>query len=501
MIDQRAAGALLHPTSLPGPFGIGDLGPQVEPFLDWMVRAGLSVWQILPLGPPAIHASPYTCLSAFAGNTLLISPRLLVSDGLLEESDLQDGPPASEQVDFGAVAAWKEKLFHRAWERFRAQPEHPLARELREFVNAPAREHWLEDYVLFLALKEKHQGRPWPEWDPEVARRNPEALLLAKESLSTKIAYHCFLQMLFFRQWERVRREAHRRGIRILGDLPIYVAHDSAEVWAQPELFDLDEAGWPRAVAGVPPDYFSETGQRWGNPLYRWERMADDGYGWWIQRLESNLAVTDWVRIDHFRAFVDYWEIPAEEETAVGGRWVAGPGGSLFAALRDHLGFLPLIAEDLGDVSPAVGELRRGVGLPGMRVLQFGFDDPASTHAQHHHAVDSVVYSGTHDNETLAAWLDSLGEEGRGRLREYCGCPAGDEHKAVLRLAYASRAFLAVLPVQDILGLRAEARMNTPSKAEGNWDWRLREGQLADALADHLHYFASLYDRLPPAEK
>ena len=500
-MSRRAAGILLHPTSLPGRFGIGDLGPTAERFLDWLREAAQCWWQVLPLGPPETHASPYTCLSAFAGNPLLISPERLGDDSLLDAADLEDataGPP--KRVDFAAVAAWKEKLLRRSWERFKVSAPDGLRDEMAAFATAPE-QRWLDDWTLFMASRRHHEGRPWWQWDPALKDRDPDALAAVRQSSADELGYHGYLQFLFFRQWTRLREEAHRRGVRILGDLPIYVALDSAEVWTRRELFELDDAGRPLAVAGVPPDYFSADGQLWGNPLYRWDRMAADGYTWWIDRLAANLRLADRVRLDHFRGFAGYWRVPAGAATAAAGEWVKGPGQALFRAFatalgKTALGELPLVAEDLGDITPDVDALREAAGLPGIRVLQFGFDDAASVHAAHNLRRRSVVYTGTHDNDTAAGWFESLDGEARQRVRDYCGLTSdGDLHRAVIRLAYASVAELAVVPLQDVLGLGSAARMNTPSRAGGNWAWRCREGELSGHAARRLRRLAELTGR------
>ncbi len=498
-MPERAAGILLHPTSLPGRFGVGDLGPAADRFLDWLVQAGQAWWQILPLGPPEVHDSPYNCLSAFAGNPLLISPERLLEDGLLDSSDIDDLAVASPGcVDFAAVAAWKEPLLRRSWERFRGSGR--LRDEAAAFEAAPE-QAWLADWTLFAALRHHYESRGWWDWDPELSRRRPAALDEARRRLADEVAFHGYVQFQFFRQWDRVRAEGRNRGVRILGDLPIYVAQNSAEVWARPELFDLDDAGRPLSVAGVPPDYFSETGQLWGNPLYRWDRMADDGYGWWIARLAVNLRLADRVRLDHFRAFASYWKVPAGDETAAGGEWVDGPRLPLFDAFREALGDLPLIAEDLGEITPDVEELLAALGLPGMRVLQFGFDDSESLHAVHNLPPHCVVYSGTHDNDTTTGWYGDLEPGTREWVRDYCGlgpdADGSDVARAMIRLAYTSAAELAVVPVQDVLGLGSAARMNTPAVSGGNWLWRLREGELRREHAERLARLAEISGRRP----
>jgi 4-alpha-glucanotransferase len=496
---ERASGILLHPTSLPGRFAVGDLGPAAAAFLDWLRDAGQSWWQILPVGPPDAFGSPYSALSAFAGNPLLISPELLAEDGLVDARDL-DGAPGRCRVDFGAAHAWKEPLLRRAWERFCAGRAAALGAELAELASTEGAT-WLDDWTLFEALRRESGGRGWWEWEPELARREPGAIAEARRRLAGETAYHAFVQLLFFRQWRRLRGEAASRGVRILGDLPIYVAWNSAEVWARPDLFDLDAAGRPRSVAGVPPDYFSETGQLWGNPLYRWDEMAREGYAWWVARLRANLRHADRVRLDHFRAFASFWKVGAGDETAIRGEWVEGPGAALFDALRDALGDLPIVAEDLGHVTPDVEELVAALGLPGMRVAQFGFEEPGSLHAIHRFERRCVVYTGTHDNDTLVGWYRGLGEEARRRLDDYCGVTSDRDreevHWHVIRALLTSVADLAVLPAQDVLGLDSSARMNRPSVPEGNWTWRLEEGQLTGALAARLARLTEVSERSP----
>lgn len=505
--EPRRAGVLLHPTSLPGPFGVGDLGPEADRFLDWLVDAGQRVWQILPLGPPGDGGSPYSALSSFAGNPLLISPERLAADGLLDRGELEgakhDGVEggASGRVDFPAAAAAKAGLLRRAFERFDA-----LRGELRDDHDAflaAKEQHWLDDWTLFAALGRRHPDRGFWDWPAELARREPEALDAARRELAREIAFEGFVQFQFFRQWRRVREAAHRRGIELFGDLPIYVARMSAEVWTRPDLFDLDDNLRPRAVAGVPPDYFSATGQLWGNPLYRWDRLAAEGYAWWAARLAAQLRLVDRLRLDHFRAFAAYWRIPASAETAVTGEWVDGPGDAFFEALRQRLGELPLVAEDLGEITPDVLELRDRLGLAGMRVLQFGLADPGSLHAPHHHTPRSVAYTGTHDNDTSVGWYRGLAPEARRRVRESCGLPPDegpggcerDLHWHLIRLAYASVAELAIVPVQDVLGRGSEARLNTPGEAAGQWGWRLTPGELGGDQAAGLCRLTELTDR------
>ncbi len=495
-MSARRAGILLHPTSLPGRFGSGDLGPEVDHFLDWAARAGQRVWQILPLGPVAAHGCPYDGLSAFAGNPWLISPESLRDDGLLTPQDLESVPDFPAQtVAFAEVAQVKELLLRGAFARFKSSAAPPLADALASFCAAPEQQVWLADWALFAALKARFNQRPWHTWDRSLKEREPQALDRARQELAPELDYQCFVQFCFFRQWQRVRTAAAERGIQLLGDLPIYVAWDSADVWAHRELFDLDDADQPMAVAGVPPDYFSPTGQLWGNPLYCWDRIAATGFAWWVDRLRANLRWTDVVRLDHFRGFAAYWRIPRGEATAVNGGWHPGPGRALFTALAQTLGPLPLLAEDLGEITPDVHALRDELGLPGMRILQFGFADPGSPHAIHHLTPKTVVYSGTHDNNTLLGWFQGLSPDAQQQACDYTGASAAEVPWAILRLAYTSVSELAILPVQDLLGLDGSARMNTPGVTTGNWGWRLLAGALTDDLADRLAHLVALSDR------
>ena len=491
----RAGGILIHPTSLPSPFGIGDLGPATIALLDFLTTARQKLWQVLPLGPTGYGNSPYATLSAFAGNPLLISPERLIEDDLLAPADLADQPRfPDERVDFGAVAPWKMALLRRSHQRFLIAPPATIRDEYERFCEA--QRDWLDEFALYAALKDEHDGAAWVDWEPPLAARQPEALLQERRRLAGEIAFYTYTQFLFFRQWSAVRRAARERDISIVGDLAIFVAHDSADVWAHPELFQLDARGNPTAVAGVPPDYFSKTGQRWGNPLYRWDALRERGYAWWIERVRRALELEDFIRLDHFRGFHAYWEIPAERETATEGRWVSGPGEALFTAIRAALGDVPLIAEDLGQITPGVRALRQRLGVPGMKVLQFAFGGNArSTHLPHNYAPDSIVYTGTHDNDTTRAWFAACGDHERAHVLRYLACAEDDVVPALIRAALASVARLAVVPMQDALGLGTEARMNFPSRTEGNWEWRVRDEQLTPEIADWLASLATLYGR------
>ncbi len=494
-MKHRAAGLLLHPTSLPGRFGIGDLGPEADRFLDWAAAAGQSWWQILPLGPPD-GTSPYSCLSAFAGNPLLISPQLLLEQGFLTTADLDEVPDFPlNHVAFEQVTAWKSDLLRRSWARFQHHAGDAARRGLLDFRRQAWT--WLDDWSLFAALRRRHDRRGWWDWPPALKQRDPAALDDARDAEAEEINFHCYVQWLFFEQWWRVKGEAARRGIGILGDMPIYVSWNSAEVWAHPDLFELDDHGQPLAVAGAPPDNYCEEGQRWGNPLYRWDRMAEEGYAWWIARMKAALTTCDRLRLDHFRGFAGYWSVPNEAETAIDGGWKDGPGMAFFDALRGALGELPLIAEDLGVITPDVEELRRAAGLPGMKVLQFAFDDPESIHLPHHFEPASVVYTSTHDSNTTRGWYRDLESQTKQRIESYTGCEPNEIANAFIRLAYTSVAELAIVPVQDVLDLGSEARMNMPGTVEGNWLWRFEPSGLDPERAERLRLLAEVSGRKP----
>jgi 4-alpha-glucanotransferase len=492
---ERAGGVLLHPTSLPGPHGIGDLGPEATRWLDWLQAAGCRLWQVLPLGPTGFADSPYQSFSSFAGNPLLISPDRLVEDGLLAAADVEQAPIfPSDQIDFGAVIEYKGRLLSTAAARFVEKASPSLRAEQEAFARANAA--WLDDFALFMALKEAHGGGAWTEWPAELVRRDEESLRRARAGLHEAVDRHRLMQYLFHRQWQELHEAARQAGVTLIGDVPIFVAHDSADVWAHPDLFYLDESGQPSVVAGVPPDYFSPTGQKWGNPLYRWDVLRADGYAWWLARLQSVLGMVDIVRLDHFRGFEAYWEIPISAPTAETGRWVPGPGADLLDSLQRGLGSLPIIAEDLGVITPEVVALRDGFDLPGMKVLQFAFDgDPDHEFLPHNHVRRCVVYTGTHDNDTAVGWYQSAPEDSRDFCRRYLGRDGRDVAWDLVRAAWGSVADSAIAPLQDFLGLGPEARMNFPSRAEGNWRWRFTRGQLSDELAARLKEFNLVYGR------
>ncbi|MGZ7042231.1 MAG: 4-alpha-glucanotransferase [Thermoanaerobaculia bacterium] len=474
---KRAAGALLHPTSLPGLYGVGDLGDELTAFLDWAVSAGMHIWQVLPLNPPGYGHSPYGCLSSFAGNPLLISPQRLLQENLLPAAAVASVPKfRDDEVDFEHVIPFKLNLLRESWKHFQQTASPELRSALEAFIAAPEQSSWLESFAIYMSAKQRGGGAPWWEWDRALARGEEAAIASARKELASEIQFHEYVQFLFFRQWKAVRDAAHSRGIRIMGDSPIYVAGDSADVWAHRELFQLDDRGLPTVVAGVPPDYFSATGQRWGNPLYRWDLLRESGYRWWVDRVRANLRFADIIRLDHFRGFSAYWEIPAHETTAVHGRWLPGPGRALFDAIRKALGDVPLIAEDLGFITPEVHDLRHAVGLPGMKILQFGFTQIDSPHLPHRYEAETVVYTGTHDNDTARGWFDHATPEEKLRATTYLGVNSNHIPQAMIRAVMTSVARLAVVPVQDILGLGTEARMNRPGEGQENWNWRMAGG-------------------------
>jgi len=491
---ERSSGLLLHLTSLPGPHGIGDLGHEAYRFVDFLAEAEQRLWQILPLGPTGYGNSPYAARSAFAGNSLLVSLDLLRDEGLIDDADLLPTPEfPQDRVDFAAVERFKMEALGRAAERFGADASPARRAAFDAFKHQNAR--WLHDFALFMALQGSHGGA-WQTWGEGLARRKPDALAEARGMLAASVDVHAFAQFAFAEQWSALRSYAAERGVRIVGDIPIFVALDSADVWAQPELFLLDDRGFPTVVAGVPPDYFSATGQRWGNPLYRWDAIAATGYTWWINRFRAMLRLVDIIRIDHFRGFQGHWEIPAEHPTAEHGRWVSGPGRDLFQAARRALGDLPIIVEDLGVITPDVVALREELGYPGMKVLQFAFGSgPSNPFLPHNFERNAVVYTGTHDNDTTVGWFRTAPETERHYALEYL-CGDGESVAwDMIRVALASVADTAIAPVQDVLSLGPEARMNFPGTAEGNWSWRLGPGQLTGEHAEKLARMAQAYGR------
>jgi 4-alpha-glucanotransferase len=491
----RASGILLHPTSLPGAHGSGDFGPAAYHFVDWLAAGRQALWQILPLGGIGPGNSPYMSTSAFAGNALLIDLMELRERGWLTADEVQ--PPAGvdpQRLNFAAVVPFRMDRLKRAATRFAAQASASERADLEAFQVAHA--GWLPDYALFMALADHHHWADWCDWPPALARREPGALAEARKAHAVRIAFWVFCQWCFFRQWQRLRRHANSRGVKIVGDAPIFIAHQSAEAWARQELFELDASGRPTVVAGVPPDVFSATGQRWGNPLYRWSAHAAEDYRWWVDRVRSLFELVDVVRIDHFRGFAGYWEIPASEPTAERGRWVPGPGPALFDAVQSALGSLPIIAEDLGVITPDVEALRQRFEFPGMRILQFAFGGASNNHfLPHNHAPDTVVYTGTHDNDTTRGWWASATDAERSHLRAYLATDGAEIHWDLIRAACASVADTAIHPMQDVLGLGTEHRMNFPGKRDGWWVWRFDWSQVRPEHAHRLAHHAALYRR------
>ncbi len=515
---ERASGILLHPTSLPGPYGIGDLGPAAYRWVDWLAGTGCKLWQVLPLGPTGYGDSPYQCFSAFAGNPYLISLEYLLRDHLLTSDDLVgklEFDPG--KVDFGTLIPWKLELLERAFSRFSEQlqsaaspvsgashqtnrgaiPLAPSGSLVKDYISFCAdNAFWLDDFALFMAIKDAHGGGSWDGWPDPLRHRDPAELSTARKSLASSIACFTFYQFIFFRQWNVLRDYAHHKGLSIIGDIPIFVANDSSDVWSHPDLFYLDSDLKPTVVAGVPPDYFSTTGQLWGNPLYRWEAHKSTGYKWWFERLHATLNLVDILRIDHFRGFAGYWEIPAGKLTAEIGRWVPGPGAHFFTAICSSLGAdLPIIAEDLGVITSDVISLREKFGLPGMKVLQFAFSGPDNLFLPHSYPHDCVVYTGTHDNDTSSGWYQSAAEKEKDFARRYLRVDGTDFSWDLIRAAWRSTAVFALAPLQDFLSLGTEARFNYPSRLGGNWEWRVLETQLSSVLQQGIKEVNWLYLR------
>jgi 4-alpha-glucanotransferase len=502
--NPRSSGILLHPTSLPGRYGIGELGGEAYHFVDYLESAGQTNWQILPLGPTSYGDSPYQTLSAMAGNPLLISFDGLLAEGWLEAADLADMPNFPIfAVDYGPVITYRNGLLSKAYANFVKKADAQQKAAFDSWCAAEA--DWLDDYALFIALKNKYDGRPWVEWSAEEASRKPVALDAARKTFATAIADQKFRQWVFHQQWLALKGYANQKGIKLIGDIPIFVAHDSSDVWANPDQYFLDQGGNPTVVAGVPPDYFSATGQRWGNPLYRWDVMQADGFKWWIKRVKATLSMVDIVRIDHFRGFEAYWEIPASEPTAVNGRWLPGIGAPLFDALIAGLGGnLPIIAEDLGVITPGVQALRDGYQLPGMKVLQFAFSydpDGENVFLPHNYPINCIVYTGTHDNNTTVGWWsgNEANHDARQALQNYVGHAIQEPHWEMIRLGMSSVGATFIAPLQDILGFGADTRMNTPGKMGGNWGWRFERKWLDHPSRERLLSLTRQYGRYPKA--
>lgn len=504
----RAAGILLHPTSLPGDDSIGDLGPEAYSFVDFLKEAGQTYWQILPLGPTGYGDSPYQCFSAFAGNTLLISPEMLAEDGFLAKHEFTPSAAAgsSERVDFGAAYEGRSRLLSLAYERFHQIKNAELRGKFETFLHENG--WWLADYALYRAIKASQGQKAWYEWPEPLRLREPGAVAAINEKLFDSVMAEKFYQFLFFRQWGMLKEYANKHGVRIIGDIPIFVALDSADVWCNQDKFKLEPDGSPRVIAGVPPDYFSETGQLWGNPIYDWEQMGADGFKWWVARVEFTLRMVDVVRVDHFRGFAAAWEVPGGDKTAENGQWVEVPGSELFQALLHNLGQLRIIAEDLGVITPDVEELRDMYGFPGMKILQFAFGgDAGNRDLPHNYTRNCVAYTGTHDNDTTQGWWLSQARAGSTRdekditrEREYClkylNTEGGEIHWDFIRAVWASVADTAIAPLQDVLGIGTEGRMNLPASNAGNWQWRLKRGAITPEITSRLREMTDIYGRL-----
>ena len=495
-MQERASGILLHPSCLPSRGGIGDFGPAAYAFLDFLTEARQSVWQILPLAPVGYGNSPYSALSAFAGNPYLVSLERLAERGWISADRVATLPDGVSPVDYSQIEAKKMPLLEEAARTFLQEADPEGRKRFDEFCWLNG--WWLEDFVLFLVLRRLHGSKSWNEWPREFVERRPETIAKAKQDYGQELSVNRAIQFFFFEQWRALHEECRHRGIRVMGDAAIFVSFDSADVWAHPDIFRLNEDLSPEVVAGVPPDYFSKNGQRWGNPLYRWDVLASRRYDWWVQRMKWQLQLCDILRIDHFRGFESYWEIPAEEETAVKGRWVKGPGEHFFNVLRHELGDMPVVAEDLGMITKDVVALRDRVGIPGMKVIQFGFGDPgAHMYLPHKYIENTVAYTGTHDNDTCVGWFENCSGAEREAARHYFGEAPDGIHWAMIRAAETSIARLCIIPLQDLLGLDSNSRMNIPAHPEGNWTWRFKPDALTPELAKKLAAITDIADRAP----
>jgi 4-alpha-glucanotransferase len=497
VINKRKCGILVHPTSFPGPFGIGDLGPSAYAFIDFLAESGQTLWQVLPLGPTGYGDSPYQSFSSFAGQPLLVSPELLARMGLLHAEDLEPKPWDPVRIDFGPVIIYKTQLLKKAFENFEKtyKEQSGLAGEFEAFWLG--QKDWLEDYALFMAVKEVHGGIMWTQWAKEIAFPTKETREKWLKKFAREVRYYSFVQFIFFRQWFSLKAYAEEKGIEIVGDIPIFTAFDSADVWANKELFYLDEEGYPTMVAGVPPDYFSETGQLWGNPLYNWQIHKETGYQWWVKRITFTLKMVDYLRIDHFRGFEAYYAIPYGAKNAITGEWRKGPYKDLFYTLQKSLGDdLPIIAEDLGVITPEVIELRDAFALPGMKILQFGFDNTdENPFLPHQFVPHSVCYTGTHDNDTTLGWYSKASKESREKVMQYMNTDGKEIAWDFIRACYGSVSEMAIVPLQDIMGLDSRARMNTPGTTSNNWQWRYTPDMLKASLAKRLLDISILYGR------
>lgn len=494
----RSAGILLHPTSLPSKFGIGDLGPNAYRFIDFLAETKQKLWQILPLGPTSFGDSPYQCLSAFAGNPLLISFEKLVEDGIALKNILENIPEfPEEKVLYGDVIEYKFEILELVFKYFKENPNKTINEKFEKFCEEE--KNWLDDYALFVAIKDYFDGKAWNDWESDISQRKREALEYFRDYLKEEIEFQKFVQFLFFKQWIELKTYSNSKGIKIIGDLPIFVAFDSGDVWVNRHLFEVSEDGKPLFIAGVPPDYFSPTGQRWGNPHYKWDLMEQDDYKWWRERISSLLKVTDIIRIDHFRGFYNYWKIPGDAPTAETGEWVLGPGEKFFSTIEKYFGKLPIIAEDLGILVPEVYELRDKFNFPGMKILQFAFGtNGEKKFLPHRYIRNCVVYTGSHDNDTTLGWWNSIQNDGTDTKEfflKYSGSDGKDICKDMIRLAYSSVADIVIIPLQDFLRLGSEARMNFPGRPDGNWSWRFKWNQISDELKEEMKTFVEIFER------
>lgn len=492
---RRMSGILVHPTSLPGRFGIGDIGPEACRFVDFLARAGQHLWQTLPLGPTGQFDCPYQCFSSFAGQPLLISPERLVEDGLLASEDLSEVPHFPEdRVDYQAVRDYKETLFRKAYDRFKALKKN--SRLKKDFAAFCQETPWLEDYAMFMAIRKSKGETHWLSWEKKYRKPTKSQKSVIARELEDEVTYEKFLQWTFFRQWAILKKYANDHDVLLIGDLPIFVSGDSADVWSAPQMFLLDQDGFPTVVSGVPPDYFSETGQLWGNPLYNWKQHKKTGFSWWLQRLETQFKLSDIVRIDHFRGLESYWEIPADAETALEGKWVDGPKDAFFQAVQDHFGEdLPIIAEDLGIITDDVRALRDRFGLPGMKILHFAFEDDNSSYLPFNQPYNCVCYTGTHDNDTSTGWYEKASERVRDKVRRYMNTDGSQISWDFIRTCLGAPARFAIVPVQDLFCQGSECRMNTPGVADGNWTYRFRGELLTDDIAKRLYDMTKLFGR------
>lgn len=503
---QRASGILLHPTSLPGEYGIGDLGPESYKFIDFLVESGQKLWQTLPLGPTGYGNSPYACYSAFAGNTFIISPELLMEDGYLDKEDLEELPDfPKNKVDYGWIIDFKNKLLKKSFENFKQRLSEEEKNQFFYFCNT--NDYWLQDFACFMAIKEHYESiakkeerenecKTWVDWEKDLVDRTPEALQRINNILGDDIFYQKYLQYEFFKQWTSLKNYANKNGISIIGDIPIFVAFDSADVWANPELFLLDENKNPIDVAGVPPDYFSETGQLWGNPLYDWNEMLNRDFDWWVARFKMTLTLVDIVRVDHFRGFEAFWAIPYGSPNAINGEWRKAPGFELFNAVERYLGKLPMIAEDLGVITPEVENLRDSFNFPGMKIVQFAFTNTAKDpFLPHNYKKNCVVYPGTHDNDTCLGWYNTCPEKEKEYFLRYSDSDQVNIHWDFIRLAISSVADMSIYALQDLMGLDTESRMNMPSKPDGNWEWRFTNEMITDEMKKKLLEMTTDYGR------